>query len=335
MSQKTKTKTILTGAQPNKGFHLGNYLGAFKNWAKIQYDPTYESFFFIANMHAITLPQSPQQLVEQSLDCAAQYIACGLDPKHSHIFVQSHVIGHTELAWILGCITPIGQLQRMTQFKDKSAKQEAVNAGLLFYPVLMAADILLYNTDLVPIGEDQKQHLELTRDLAIKFNATFQPIFNIPEPQILEVGARIMSLQNPTEKMSKSDSNEKATVFLFEPIDAIRKKILSAVTDSDNRVAFSPEKPGISNLLQIASSLSQKSIPTLESEFVGKGYGAFKSFVADLVIDSLRPLQATHQSLLKDKPALLSILQNGAQIAQQRADEMLKKIYDAVGFLRK
>lgn len=327
----TPQKTILTGAQPNKGFHLGNYLGAFKNWAQLQYD--YQSFFFIVDLHAITCPHSPKQLLEQSLDCAAQYIACGLDPKHSNIFLQSHVIGHTELAWILGCITPLGQLQRMTQFKDKSAKNEVIHAGLLFYPVLMAADILLYNADLVPIGEDQKQHVELTRDLAIKFNATFQSIFTIPEPRIIEVGARIMSLQNPNEKMSKSDKNEKATIFLFEPIDVIRKKILSAVTDSDNTIVFADNKPGISNLLQIASSILQKSIPALEAEFAGKGYGAFKSFVADLVINHLRPLQSTYQTLLQDKPALLSILKSGAEKAQERANGMLKKVYDAVGFL--
>jgi len=325
-------KTILTGAQPNKGFHLGNYLGAFKNWARLQYD--YQSFFFIVDLHAITLPHSPAKLREQSLDCAAQYIACGLDPAHSTIFIQSHVIGHTELAWILGCITPLGQLQRMTQFKDKSAKNETVNSGLLFYPVLMAADILLYNADLVPVGEDQKQHLELARDLAMKFNGTFKPVFTVPEPSILEVGARIMSLQNPTDKMSKSDSNEKSTIFLFEPIDSIRKKILSAVTDSDTRIVFAEQKPGVSNLLQIASSLSGKTIPALEAEFDGQGYGKFKSAVADIVIEHLKPLQARYHDLIQDKTHLHSILQRGAAKAQERASRELEKVYDAVGFLR-
>ncbi len=229
---------ILTGAQPTGRLHLGNYLGAVRNWQAMQSD--FECFFFITNQHAITLPKVPAELRQNTYTCLAQYIACGLDPARSNLFVQSHVVGHNELAWILSCICPLGQLERMTQFKDKAKKQIAVNSGLLFYPVLMAADILLYNANVVPVGEDQKQHLELTRDLAEKFNATFSPTFNVPEPFIGAAGARIMSLQNPDAKMSKSDPNHLGTVDLVDPADLIRKKIMSAVTDSEGAIRFDP-----------------------------------------------------------------------------------------------
>lgn len=332
MSQERKV--ILTCAQPTGQLTLGNYLGAVRNWVSLQDE--YECYFGLADLHSITVKTVPADLRRQTLECLALYLACGLDPERSRIFLQSHVIGHTELAWVLGCLTPIGDLQRMTQFKEKSAKPGAsINAGLLFYPVLMSADILLYNADLVPVGNDQKQHLELCRNLAERFNAAHSPTFTIPEPYIPPVGARIMALQNPDKKMSKTDSLEANTIFLLDPPNVLRKKIGSAVTDSGSEIVMREDKPGISNLLTIHSVLSGTSIPDLEARFAGCGYGEFKQEVANVVVDALSPVQERYRSILEDKARLKEILSQGASAAQKRANRMLSKIYRKSGFVER
>lgn len=326
-------KIILSGAQATGDFTLGNYLGAILHWTKLQQE--YESYFFIADLHSITLPQNPEQLRAQTISCATQYLACGLDPEQCAIFAQSKVKGHLELAWVLACLTPIGQLQRMTQFKEKIQKATQAYAGLLYYPVLQAADILLYDADLVPVGEDQKQHLELTRDLAEKFNASYAPqaSLQIPEPLILGQNIRLRSLQNPSAKMSKSDTNTMGTIFLFEDPKQIRKKIQSAVTDSENEIRFSEEeKPGLSNLLSIYAAFSGETISVIESQFAGKGYGHFKSALADLVIATLEPVQARYQRLCKNRDDVHEILKRGAEKAQVKASAVLDRVYKAVGF---
>ncbi|HCJ12498.1 MAG: tryptophan--tRNA ligase [Verrucomicrobia bacterium GWF2_51_19] len=327
------SKVLVSGAQPSGELHLGNYLGALRNWTEMQ--ANYDSLFFIVDQHAITIRQNPAELRRRTLTCAAQYIACGLDPQKCSIFIQSHVIGHAELAWVLGCMTPLGQLQRMTQFKDKQQKSENVDAGLLFYPVLMAADILLYNTELVPVGEDQKQHLELARDLAIRFNSTYSETFNVPEPYILKSGGRIMSLQTPTAKMSKSDSNALGTLYLFEEPESLQKKFRSAVTDSETEIRSAVNKPGISNLLAILSAATGKSIEALEKDYAGSSYSVFKNSVAEAVIEMLRPLRKRYTELMDDKTYLQTILQQGAENAQKRAYKMLSKVYRKTGFLER
>ena len=325
---------ILTCAQPTGMLHLGNYLGAVKHWAALLED--YECFFGIVDLHAITAPYVPAELRKNTLNLAAEFVACGLDPDKCHLFVQSHIIGHTELTWVLGCLTPVGQLQRMTQFKDKAGKQGAgVGAGLLYYPVLMAADILLYNADLVPVGEDQKQHLELTRDIAEKFNHTYSPTFTVPEPYIPKAGARIMSLQNPTGKMSKSDKNQNGTLYLLDPPELIRKKIMSAVTDTGKVVATGGDKPGISNLLNIMSAVTERTVGELEKDFAGKGYAEFKAAVAEAVIAKLAPVQKKFRELAGDKDRLNGILKTGAEEAQKRAYRMLSKVYRKAGFVER
>ena len=343
---------ILTCAQPTGNLTLGNYLGAVRNWSKMLEE--YECYFGIVDLHAITVPPKPSVLRQNVYSCIAQYIACGLNPKKCNQFVQSHVIGHTELAWILTCMTPIGELQRMTQFKDKASKlgfkvsnesesndikfthdgvraQASINAGLLCYPVLMAADILLYNADLVPVGEDQRQHLELCRDLAGRFNQKYSETFTIPEPFVPATGARIMSLVDPTRKMSKSDENEKATVFILDEPDQIRKKIGSSVTDSGTEIKVSQEKPGVSNLLTIHSSLSGIDFHSLEDHFLGKGYGELKSEVSELLIENLRPVRESYHQLINDKTYLDSVLKEGAQTAQKRAFKILNKVQRKIG----
>jgi tryptophanyl-tRNA synthetase len=324
--------TVLTCAQPSNLLHLGNYLGALRHWVAAQ--DKHRCFFGIVDLHAITLPYTPSQLRQHTLSCVAQYMACGIDPAKAAIFVQSHVRGHTELAWILGCLAPIGQLERMTQYKDKSQRAgESVGAGLLYYPVLMAADILLYQAAYVPVGEDQKQHLELARDLAHKFNHTYSPTFTLPEPLIHSTGARVMSLQNPSAKMSKSDPHTQGTVFLFEPVDSIRKKILSAVTDSQAHVHLAPDQPGISNLLHILAALTQHDPQELAGQFGQQGYAPFKAAVADAVISLLEPLQQRYQTLIEDKAYLMQVLREGQHKAQQVADRTLRKVYRKAGFL--
>ena len=337
MSETTEKKpvkpVVLTCAQPTGRLHLGNYLGAVLNWGRMQAD--HECYFGIVDQHAITVSCVPAQLRENTYSCLAQYVACGLDPARSRLFVQSHVIGHTELAWILGCLCPLGQLERMTQFKDKSRKQESVDAGLLFYPVLMAADILLYNASLVPVGDDQKQHLELARDLAEKFNHRYSETFQVPAPFISKVGSRIMSLQDPTAKMSKSDPNHAATVFITDRPEEVRKKIMSAVTDSSAEVRAGAAKPGVTNLLSIMSACTGRAVATLESEFAGKGYGDFKKTVADAVIATLDPVRLRYDELITDRGELDRILKSGAEQAQSAAFRTLSKVHRKVGFVER
>jgi tryptophanyl-tRNA synthetase len=329
-AEPPRKPVVLTAAQPTGKLHLGNYLGAVINWGRMQDD--YECYFGIADQHAITVPKVPAELRRNTYTCLAQYIAGGIDPARSHIFVQSHVTGHTELAWVLGCICPLGQLERMTQFKDKARKQESVCAGLLYYPVLMAADILLYNANAVPVGEDQTQHMELARDLAEKFNREFSPTFNVPEAFIGNSGARIMSLQKPESKMSKSDPNQNGVIYLIDTADVIRKKVLSAVTDSGNEVRFAEDKAGIANLLSIFSAVTGTPIPALEAEFSGKGYGDFKRAVADAVIARLDPVRAKYEELVKDTAYLDSVLKSGGDAAQKTAYRTLAKVHRKVGF---
>ncbi len=331
--KKAAKPVVLTCAQPTGRLHLGNYLGAVLNWGRMQDD--YECYFGIVDQHAITVSHVPAQLRDNTYSCLAQYVACGLDPSRSRLFVQSHVIGHTELAWILGCLCPLGQLERMTQFKDKSRKHESVDAGLLFYPVLMAADILLYNATLVPVGDDQKQHLELARDLAEKFNHRYSETFKVPEPFISKVGSRIMSLQDPVAKMSKSDPNHAATVFITDRPEEVRKKIMSAVTDSAADVRSGPDKPGVTNLLSIMSACTGRSVETLESEFAGKGYGDFKKAVAEAVVATLDPVRVRYDELIKDRAELDRILKSGAEQAQATAYRTLSKVNRKVGFVER
>jgi len=331
--KKPAKPVVLTCAQPTGRLHLGNYLGAVLNWGRMQDD--HDCYFGIVDQHAITVPYVPAQLRENTYSCLAQYVACGLDPAKSRLFAQSHVIGHTELAWILGCLCPLGQLERMTQFKDKSRKQESVDAGLLFYPVLMAADILLYNAALVPVGDDQKQHLELARDLAEKFNHRYSDTFKVPEPFISKVGSRIMSLQDPTAKMSKSDPNHAATVFITDRPEDVRKKIMSAVTDSSAEVRAGADKPGVTNLLSIMSACTGRSVATLEAEFAGKGYGDFKKAVADAVVAMLDPVRLRYDELIKDRGELDRILKAGAEQAQATAFRTLSKVNRKVGFVER
>ena len=326
-------KVILTCAQPTGQLHLGNYFGALQNWASMIDD--FECFFGIVDQHAITIPYVPAELRQATYRNLALYIASGLDPEKSHLFCQSHVIGHTELAWILGCLCPIGQLERMTQYKDKTQRQDSgfIGSGLLNYPVLMAADILIYNADRVPVGEDQKQHVELCRDLAIKFNNTYSETFKVPEVYIPKTGARIKSLQDPERKMSKSDANQSGCIYLLDPPNVIRKKIRSAVTDSGSEIQATDDKPGIANLLTILSASTGKSIEALEKEYAGLQYGAFKDVVADAVISVLEPIQAKYETIHQDKAYLDKVFKEGATAAQARANRIMSKVYRKVGFV--
>ncbi len=340
MSEQSASRpVILSCAQATGKLHLGNYLGAVKNWVNLIEDN--ECFFGIVDMHAITVPYVPAELRQNTLDCLRQYIACGLDPEKCHLFLQSHVIGHAELAWVLGCITPLGKLERMTQFKDKSRKQEEagsggfIGSGLLYYPVLMAADILLYNADRVPVGEDQKQHLELTRDIATKFNETYSETFKVPEVDIPKSGARIMSLQNPEAKMSKSDANQNGTLYITDDEKTIRKKIGSAVTDSGSEIRAGEDKPGITNLLNILSAASGKPVDTLEGEFAGKSYADFKAAVADAVVAMLAPIREKYEAIKDDKAYLQGVIKSGGDAAQKRAYKTLSKVMRKAGFVER
>ena len=331
---------ILTCAQPTGGLTIGNYLGAIKNWADML--DAYECYFGIVDLHAITVDYTPSELRKNSISCVAQYIACGLDPSKSNIFIQSHVTGHAELAWILSCMTPLGDLHRMTQFKDKTKQQDvetedptkraSINSGLLMYPVLMAADILLYNANAVPVGADQKQHLELCRNLAQRFNQKYSDTFNVPEPFISKQGQRIMSLQDPLKKMSKSDANKGATLFLLDDPKVIRKKIMSAVTDSSRSIELSEERPGLANLISIYSAFSGASPESIVADFEGKGYGDLKASLSDLVIAHLEPVQSRYYELMRDQRFLETVLKEGAEKAQSRAFKMLRKVYKKSGF---
>ena len=321
-------KRIFSGAQPTGQLHIGNYLGALKNWVALQDE--YESFYCIVNLHAITLPQDPKVLRQKTLDLARIYLAAGIDPEKSTVFIQSDVPEHAELAWILSCIARMGELERMTQFKDKGkGNSERAGVGLFSYPVLMASDILLYQTDLVPIGKDQKQHLELTRDLAERFNRDFGETFRIPEPFIPPVGANILSLQEPAKKMSKSDENAHGSIFLLDDADTILKKIKRAVTDSGTDIRFDQSRPAINNLLTIFQLLTGKSAADCESHFEGKGYGHFKAELAETIVEFLRPFQEKIKEY--DEIELDKILKTGAQKARSIASETLNTVYEKMG----
>ncbi len=321
-------KRIFSGAQPTGELHIGNYLGALRNWVDLQDE--YESFYCIVNLHAITLPQDPKVLRQKTLDLARIYLAAGVDPQKSTIFIQSDVPEHAELTWILSCISRMGELERMTQFKDKGkGNVERAGVGLFTYPVLMAADILLYQTDLVPIGQDQKQHLELTRDLAERFNRDFGETFVIPDAYIPPVGAKIMSLQDPAKKMSKSDENANGSIFLLDDADTITKKIKRAVTDSGTEINFDPERPAITNLLTIYQLLTGKMADECTSHFEGKGYGQFKGELAEATVEFLRPFQEKVKQY--DDDSLKLILGQGAEKAKGIAAATLKTVYEKIG----
>lgn len=324
--------TIFSGIQPTQTLTLGNYLGALQHFPPLQEEN--DCYFCIVDQHAITVPQDRDELHANIRKLAALYLAAGIDPERSALFIQSEVPAHAQLAWILQCVTYIGELERMTQFKDKSAGKDGVSAGLLTYPPLMAADILLYHTDLVPVGEDQKQHVELTRDIADRFNRKYANLFVMPDGQIPKVGARIMSLVEPTKKMSKSDANEKATIFLLEDEKRIEKKIKSATTDSGSDIRFDrEEKPGISNLMSIYSLCSGKTLETIEEEYQGTGYGTFKTDVAKAVITKLRPLQHRYTEIIESN-TLDKVLDRGAEKASAVANPVLEQAQQAIGLGR-
>ncbi len=325
-------KVLFSGMQATGNLTLGNYLGALKNWVSMNED--YECYYCVVDEHSITVRQNPAELRQRARALLTLYIAAGLDPEKNCIYYQSHVSGHAELAWILNCYTYMGELQRMTQFKDKSAKHaDNINAGLFTYPVLMAADILLFQADVVPVGIDQMQHLELTRDIAQRFNGIYGDVFKIPEAYLGKVGAKIMSLQEPTKKMSKSDENPNASIYLMDDPDTIIRKFKRAVTDSDSEVRYdTAEKPGISNLIDIYRATTGKSVEEVEKEFAGKGYGDFKLAVGESVVDVLKPLQDRVADLSKDKAYIDSIIKNNAERANYVATKTLRKVQKKIGF---
>ena len=333
--ETTAKKVMLSGIQPSGDLHLGNYLGAVKNWADLP--DQFDCYYFMADLHTLTVRQDPKELRRRSTAQLAQYIACGLDPEKNTLFLQSHVHQHAELGWVLNCYTMFGELSRMTQFKDKSAKNaDNINGGLFTYPALMAADILLYQADYVPVGEDQKQHCELTRDVAIRFNNLYGETFKVPEPYIPKVGARIMSLSNPESKMSKSDPG--GCVFLLDKPEDIARKFKRAVTDSDTErcVRFDPEhKPGVSNLMNIYSSVTGRSFEEIEREFDGQGYGVFKPAVGEAVVEALRPIREEAERMIADKAYLQQVYTDGAQRASFVARRTLRKVYKKVGLVEK
>ncbi len=327
-----RKKILFSGIQPSGKITIGNYAGAIKNWLTLQKD--YDSIFCIVDLHAITVAQKPAELRANTWDLLALYLACGINPEESTIFIQSHVPCHAELSWVLNNVTYVGELNRMTQFKDKCARHsDNVNMGLMDYPVLMASDILLYQTELVPVGADQKQHLELARDIAQRFNARYGATFAVPEPYIARHGSRIMSLQDASAKMSKSDENENAYVSMTDTPDEIRRKFKRAVTDSDTSVRFGEDKPEISNLLTIYSAFAGCTIEEAEKEFAGVGYGVFKPRIADAVIAVLEPIQKEQKRLLADKAYLNTVLAEGAEKAYYRARRTLTKVYKKLGFV--
>lgn len=325
-------KIIFSGIQPSGNLTLGNYLGALKNWVKLQNE--YDCFFCVVDLHAITVKQIPADLRKRTLEVLAIYIACGIDPDKNTLFIQSHVPAHSEASWLLTCNTYMGELSRMTQFKDKAKKHgDSIPAGLFAYPVLMAADILLYNTDLVPVGIDQKQHLELARDLGARFNNAYSPTFKIPEPYIPPVGAKVMSLQDPNKKMSKSDDNPNSYILIMDPPEVIRKKISRAVTDSIGVVNYTDEQPGVKNLLDILISIKGYTKDEVVDLYKDKGYADLKKDVADAIIDELAPIQEKVNILLKDKKALEEIYKLGAEKANYVAIKNLRKMQKKIGLI--
>ena len=325
-------KVLYSAVQPTNNLTIGNYIGAISNWKKLQDD--YDCFFAIANMHAITVRQNPAELRQRTLSLLALYIACGIDPEKCVLYLQSHVSAHAELCWVLDTFTYVGEMERMTQFKDKSARHtENINMGLMDYPVLMAADILLYQADCVPVGLDQRQHVEIARDIAQRFNNIYSPTFKVPEALYMKTGAKINDLQNPEKKMSKSAENPNGAVFLSDDRDVVIRKFKRAVTDSDSLIKYDPEtKPGVSNLLTVYSVFSQKSMAETEREFEGKGYGDLKLAVGELVADKLAPIQSEQARLLSDKTYLDEVLKRGALLANKAASRTLGKVYKKIGF---
>ena len=331
MENAARKKVMLSGIQPSGDLTLGSYLGAIKNWA--ERDEEFDNYYFMADMHSITVRQDPAALRRRTLEQLAQYIACGLDPEKNTLFIQSHVPQHAELGWVLNCYTMFGELSRMTQFKDKSAKNsENINGGLFTYPALMAADILLYQPDYVPVGEDQKQHVELCRDIAARFNNSFPDTFTLPEAFIPKMGARIMSLGSPENKMSKSDPD--GCVYMMDKPEDIMRKFKRAVTDCETAVRYDREnKPGVSNLLTIYCAATGKTMAEAEAEFAGQGYGVFKPAVGEAVVELMRPIREETEKLLGDKAYLESIYKEGAEKASYLANKTLRKVYKKVGFV--
>lgn len=328
-----ENKIVYSAVQPTGCITLGNYIGAINNWLKLQDE--YKSIFAIADLHALTVRQVPAEYRQRAVSFFAQYLACGIDPEKSIIYFQSHVPQHAELTWILNCFTYIGEASRMTQFKDKSAKHaDNINMGLLDYPVLMAADILLYQTDYVPVGIDQKQHLELSRDLAVRFNNLYSPTFTVPEGYIPKQGAKVFSLQDPTKKMSKSDPDVNATVSLIDSPDAIMRKFKRAVTDCDGFIAYDEKnKPGVSNLLTILEAVTEKSVENWVNELEGKGYAELKRITGEAVVEKLRPIQERYNQIIGDKAYIMEVAQKGALEAQKIARRTLSKVYKKVGLV--
>ena len=327
-------KVLFSGMQATGNLTIGNYIGALKNWLTLQDE--FETFYCVVDLHSITVRQDPAELRSRARKLLTLYIAAGLDPEKNCIYYQSHVSGHAELAWILNCYTYMGELNRMTQFKDKAAKHaDNINAGLFTYPVLMAADILLYQADVVPVGKDQLQHLELTRDIAQRFNAIYGDVFTVPEPYVGKTGAKIMSLQDPDKKMSKSDENPNGSIYLMDDRDTIIRKFKRAVTDSEANIAYNDEQKGIHNLIDIYSVASGKTPDEVVKEFAGKGYGDFKLAVGETVADMLTPLQTRHADILKDKAYLDGIVKENAEKAQYFSNKTLRKVQKKVGFNEK
>ena len=329
-------KTMLSGMQSTGMITLGNYLGALKNWVNLGEEEDIKCFYGIMDLHSITVRQNPAEFRKNARTLLLLYIAAGLDPEKNCIFYQSHVPAHSELGWILDCYTYMGEMSRMTQFKDKSAKHaDNINTGLFTYPVLMAADILLYQADLVPVGKDQLQHLEITRDIAQRFNGIYGDVFTVPEPYIGKAGAKIMSLQDPSKKMSKSDENTNASIYLMDDPDTIIRKFKRAVTDSEGQIVYREEQPGIMNLIDIYSACTGKTPEQIEAEFSGKGYGEFKMAVGEAVVDVLKPLQDRFNDLSKNKDYIDSVIKNNAEKASYYANKTLRKVQKKVGFPEK
>ena len=335
MEEIKEKKRMLSGIKPSGDLTLGSYLGAIKNWAERSEE--YDCFYFMADLHAITVRQNPADLRRRTLEQLAQYIACGLDPEKNTLFIQSHVRQHAELGWVLNCYTMFGELSRMTQFKDKSAKNaDNINGGLFTYPSLMAADILLYQPDYVPVGEDQKQHVELCHTIARRFNGVYGDVFKLPEPFVPKVGARVMSLTNPSAKMSKSENEDTGRVLVMDAPETIMRQFKRAITDSDteNCVHYDKEnKPGVSNLMTIYSACTGKSFQEIEAEFAGCGYGKFKPAVGEAVVETLRPIREEATRIMKDKAYLEQVYRDGAEKAGYVAEKTLRKVYKKVGFV--
>ena len=327
-----RKQVILSGIQPTGVFTLGNYLGAIKNWVVLQEE--YDCAYMIADLHSITVRQEPAKLRQQILSAFATLLACGIDPEKSLTFIQSQVPQHAELAWVLSCYTQFGELSRMTQFKDKSAKHaDNVNAGLVTYPALMASDILLYQADLVPVGVDQKQHLEITRDIAVRFNNTYSDTFTLPEPYIPKIGAKIMSLADPTKKMSKSDENPNGFITILDEPDVIIRKFKRAVTDSDSCIRYAEGKDGVNNLMAIYSAVTGLSYEQIEKDFDGKGYGDFKTAVGEAVVEELRPIRERYEKLVADKAYLESCYRKADEIALKISSRTMGKVMKKIGFI--